>query len=85
MIDGRKRKMRLNKQDHAVKGWMQTDYAYGMMGTVGGFVFKAEFDFDGRDMKIEFIARPLKDLELLSTGKWIKEPLFPVTSDRSKN
>ena len=83
MMDRRERKMRLTKAEHECNGWMETGYAYGMMGTVGGFIFKAEFDLDGQDIKLQFIARPMKDIDVMERSVWVKAPPFPTRQRRA--
>ena len=81
MMKKNERKIRLSLKEHSVKGWLETGFKYGIMGAVGGFIFDAEFESKGQDFKVNFIARPTKKPDILSKGKWIKAPLFPVSKE----
>ena len=78
MMDRRDRKMRLQIKNHGIKGYVTTRYEFETLGTYSGFVFTAEFDHDGREIKARFITKPMKDLSAFSSAKWIRAPLFPV-------
>ena len=76
MMDTREQKMRLYSKTHGIKGWLHTGYRYNALGTVGGFVFTAQFDCEGREIKARFIARPIKNADELLGGRWVPVPLF---------
>ena len=81
MMNTRERKMRLYNKAHGVKGWLLTQYKYNTLGTVGGFVFTAHFDCEGREIKARFIARPIKNADELLGGRWVPAPLFHSVPD----
>ena len=71
MMDAKGRKAKLTLREHGVVGNMKTDYAYGMVGMIGGYEFAAEFCHEGRDIKARFIVTPLKRHKKLPKGIWL--------------
>lgn len=72
MMDSRGRKARLTLARHGIAGHLKTDYAYGMVGMIGGFEFAAEFCHEGCDIKTRFIITPHKRHEKkLAKGFWL--------------
>ncbi|MBU6231850.1 hypothetical protein KGP36_04230 [Patescibacteria group bacterium] len=66
----------LDESGCGLRGSIGTEYKYGIMGSIGGIIFNAQFYFRGRLMKVEFITRPIKDLGSIRRQKW--RPLLAI-------
>jgi len=75
MMYRRDRKLRLSKGDDGFVGCIATDYKLGMMGTVSGFTFSADIEWDDGATKVDFMARPVSQAllnDLMENMRWVR-------------
>jgi hypothetical protein len=81
MLLTKDRKSRLSKKADGAAGFLTTNFKFGMLGTVGGIIFRAQFEIKNEDLEAsidcEFLVRPVTDREVLKRGRWIEKPVLP--------
>ena len=68
MLDRKERTMCLTEDEHGCNGSMTTNNECGVMGSEVGIMFKANLEFEGHRVHVEFIVKPMKNPEALDIG-----------------
>ena len=65
MMESNDKKKPIKLKRIGLKGEITTTYSLGLLGSVAGFTFRANFDWNNGSSKTDFIVKPLKDFHKL--------------------